>query len=488
MTQAQFLLFLISVIPIANYLILNLCSDSKKMVNILSKFLPILFFLHLIGLTNSLNNNEVYIKVIETVRGISLGFMVNNITLKFLFLLNFIWIIFVFYSHRFLTLEDNKLINQFKLFFAIAIALVNLILIAQNLLTTLFFYNCLVLLCHFFAIKFLHKKETKYSYLFTFLLYLESLLFFLAIVATYKFSGRIDFIDNGVLSDHLGRAKLFILLALYLGGLFLSMALPSYLLHRDINLNPLIIYVLFLVSYAFSSLYIFIKILAFVFGLDHFSQAIQIIGFKYFEFIFFLNLLISGVLMLINKNLKSVFFYLFFNQFAFAIFAIFTFAIFDEAKIYLSLFSFLLSITLVFLCLSNVILYLEKAEDKSLKGLFYDLKITSSLLFFAFLNLIGAVPSIGVLEKFFLLKILLKKKLLLGGLIFLTNATILILFTCRMAFLMICKTESRKSEADLELAKAIDFDSSLILTALITAIIVFLAIIFYPLITNFFSI
>ena len=307
MTQAQFLLFLISIIPIANYMILSLCRDSEKLVNILSKFLPILFFLHLIGLSNSLNNNEVYIEIIETVRGISLGYMVNTVTLKFLFLLNFIWIIFVFYSHRFLLIEDNKLINQFKLFFAIAIALVNLIIIAQNLLSTLFFYNCLVLLCHFFAIKFLHKKETKYSYLFTFLLYLESLLFFLAIVATYKFSGRIDFMDNGVLPDHLSQTKLFILVALYLGGLFLSMALPSYLMHRNVNLNPLIIYVLFFVSYAFSSLYIFIKILVFILGLDYFSQAIQTIGFKYFEFIFLANLLISGVLMLISKNLKSAF-------------------------------------------------------------------------------------------------------------------------------------------------------------------------------------
>lgn len=488
MTQAQFLLFLISIIPIANYMILSLCRDSEKLVNILSKFLPILFFLHLIGLSNSLNNNEVYIEIIETVRGISLGYMVNTVTLKFLFLLNFIWIIFVFYSHRFLLIEDNKLINQFKLFFAIAIALVNLIIIAQNLLSTLFFYNCLVLLCHFFAIKFLHKKETKYSYLFTFLLYLESLLFFLAIVATYKFSGRIDFMDNGVLPDHLSQTKLFILVALYLGGLFLSMALPSYLMHRNVNLNPLIIYVLFFVSYAFSSLYIFIKILVFILGLDYFSQAIQTIGFKYFEFIFLANLLISGVLMLISKNLKSAFFYLFFNQFTFSLFAIFTFAIFDETKLYLSLFSFLLSVTLVFLCLSNIILYLEKAEDKSLKGLFHELKITSILLLFAFLNLIGLVPSIGVLEKFFLLKILLKKKLLLGGLIFLTNTTIMILFTCRLAFLLVYKSESPKSEADSQLAKAIDFDSSLILTALITAIVIFLAIIFYPLITNFFSI
>lgn len=489
MSQAQFLLFLIGIIPVANCLILNLCKDSQKLSNILSKFLPILFFTHLVGLLNNLNHDEVYIEIIETVRGVSLGFMANDITLKFLFLLNFIWIVFVFYSHRFLRLEGSKNINHVKIFFAIAVALVNLILIAQNLLTTLFFYNCLVLLCHFFAVKFLHKKETKFSYIFTFLLYLESLFFFFAIVATYKFTGRIDFMSNGILPDNISQTKIFILLILYLGGLFLSMALPSHLLHRDnITFNPLIVYALFFLSYAFSSLYIFVKILVFIFGLSNFSEAMLKIGFSYFEWIFLINLLISGVSLLLSKNLKSSFFYLFFNQFIFSLFAIFTFAIFDETKVYLALFSFLLSITLIFLCLSNLILFLEKSQDKSLKGLFYDLKITSILLAFACLNLLGLAPSIGVLEKFFLIKILFQKKIFLATAIFIVNFATLSLFTCRLFYLLLSKPELEKSEADLQLAKTIDFDSSLILTALITAIIVFLAVLFFPLLTNFFSI
>lgn len=488
MTQNQFLLFSISIIPIANYLVLSLCKDSEKLVNILSKFLPILFFLHLIGLFNSLNHEEVYIQFIETVRGVSLGFMVNDITMRFLFLLNFIWIISVFYSHRFLRLTEAKYINQFKVFFAIVVALINLILIAQNLMTTLFFYNFLVLLCHFFAIKFFHKKETKFSHIFTFLLYLESLLLFLSIVATYKFSGRIDFYFNGILPENLSSAKSFLLLALYLGGLFFSILLPSYLLHRDTNLNPLIIYSLFFVSYAFSSLYIFIKVLVFIFGLDNFSDIVLKIGFEYFEFIFFANLLISSVLLLLSKNLKTTFFYLFFNQFTFSLFAIFTFAVFDKSRIYLSLFSFLLSVTLLFLCLSNLILYLEKAQNKSIRGLFYDLRITSILLVFALLNLIGFAPSIGVLEKFFLIKTLIKQKLILGIAVYAANFLTLTILSCILIYSLTAKALTPRSEQDLQLAKTIDFDSSLVLTAFTTAIVIFLGIIFYPILTNFFSI
>lgn len=454
------------------------------MVNILSKFLPLLFFLHLVGLWNNLGNDVVYVKIIETVRGISLGIRVDSMTLKFLGLLNFIWIVLIFYSHRFLRLEENADINRLKLFFAVSIALVNLVIIAQNLLTTLFCYNFLILSGHFFAVKFLHKKETRFSTIFTFLLYLESFFFFLATVATYKYAGRIDFMANGILPDNISQAKVFTLLILYFAGLFFStVLLPSCLINRDISFNPMIIYGLFFLSYAFSSLYILVKIVVFVFGLDVFTGAMSKMVLSCFEIIFLLNLVASAVLMLLSKNLKSAFFYLFFNQFIFALFSIFTFAIFDKSKIYLPLFSFLLSITLIFFCLSNLILFLEKSVDKNLKGLFYDLKITAFLLAFACLNLIGFAPSIGALEKLFLIKIWLKEKSLLAAIIFIINSATMILFTCRLFYQMLSKDQIQRSEADLHLAKDIDFDSGLILTTLTTAIVVFSAVV----LTNFFS-
>ncbi len=488
MSQEQFLLLLIATLPLANCLILKLCSDSKKLVNIVSKFLPFLFLAQLIGLLNNLHHDEVYLEISEAVRGVSLGFAINDITLKFLFLLNFIWIIFVFYSHRFLRLEDGENPNEFKLFFALTIALINLILISQNLLTTLFFYNCLVLLCHFFAVKFLHKNETKFSYLFTFLLYLESMFFFLAIIATYKFIGRIDFVADGILPEKLNQAKYVTLLVLYLSGLFLSVALPSYLIHRNNNFDPLIVYALFFLAYAFSSLYIFVKILVFIFGINGFAAIILKIGFSYFEWIFLANLLLLGALLLLSKNLKSSFFYLFFHQFIFTLFAIFTFALYDGARVYLALFSFILSMTLVFLCLSNIILYVEKSQDKSLKGIFFDLKITTFLLIFAILNLIGIAPGIGALEKFYLLKILVTKKLFLASAIFAVNCVTLILLACRLFYLFFSQSDDKKSEQNVLWAKNIDFDSSLILTALVTAIAILLSLIFFPLLTNFFSI
>ena len=341
MTQTQFLLLFISIIPLFNCLIQKLCTESNKLTTFTNKLLPILFSANLVGLLGNMKYDNSYITIFEAARGMSLGFYVDETAVAFLFLLNFLWIIFTFYSNRFLYLYKGNLdINNFKIFFLLIVSFLNLIIISKNLLSILFFYNCLIFICHFFAVKFLHKKEGKYSNIFTLLLYLESIFFFLAIVATYKFTGVIDFTKDGILSsistNNFNEGKCTILLFLYLSGLFLSILIPSYLLYRNINFDPLVIYALFFLGYAFSSLFIFTKLLIFIFGFSDFSFIISNIGFSYFELIFLVNLLISGSLMLFCKNLKSLFFYLLLNQFILTLFTIFVFAIYDPSKVYLA--------------------------------------------------------------------------------------------------------------------------------------------------------
>jgi formate hydrogenlyase subunit 3/multisubunit Na+/H+ antiporter MnhD subunit len=487
MTQTQFLLLLIAIIPFINCLIIKLCAESPKLVDISSKLLPTLFLANLIGLYGNLNRDNSYLVIAEATRGVALGFDVDALALGCLFLLTFFWIIFVFYSQRFFQISDAKNATNIKSFFAIIIAFLNLIIISKNLLSVLFFYNCLIILCHFFATKFLYKKQNSFTHFFTFLLYLESILLFLAIVATYKFTGQIDFVAEGIISDSLSDIQYSIILTLYLGGLFMAIFIPSYLLYRNfINLDPIIIYILFFLAYGLSTLYIFTKILAFTFGFKSFAlmgeNFLQII-----EWIFLVNILATSIFLLFSKGLKSSFFYLFFQQFLFALFSIFIFAIYNKSAVCLALFSFLLSITLIFLTTSNFILYLSKSEHKWLGGLFYNLKITSVLFIFAIFNLIGLAPGIGAVEKFHLIKILFQKELIVPGIIFGINFISLLLFAWKVIYQLFLhdpEISAEEIKSAGEIAKAIDFDSSLILTALIVAVTIFLGLILFPLLTN----
>ncbi len=485
MTQTQFLIALIAMIPFANALIVRFCDDSSKLVNIIEKMLPVLFSINLVGIYGNLARDNSYLVISEAARGIAIGFDIDHLGLMFLVLLNFIWIVFAFYSHRFLRLLNEKNSKNLKLFLSLMIAFINLIILGKNLLTILFFYNCLIILCHFFGLKFLHKKETKFSAFFTFLLYLESLFLFLAIVATYKFVGQVDFAANGIISGDIDSAKYSMLLLFYLIGLFLSVLVPFYLLYRDINLDLITIYSLFFLSYAFVSIYILLKVLYSIFGIENFALIFSGIGFSIFQWLFLFNMLVGAVCVIVSRGIKSSFFYLFFQQFSFVLFSIFLFAVFDESKISMAILSFFLSITLIFFCISNFVLYLINAENKSMVGLFYNLKISTILFVFAVANLIGIAPGVGAVEKFFLLKVIFKQKLIISSLVVLVNFATLAAFVWKVILPFFNPIETSKSQSEQELAKSIDFDSSLILTAFTTAIIIVLSLIFSPFLIKF---
>ncbi len=485
MTQTQFLIALIALIPFANALIAKFCDDSSRLVNFIEKMLPVLFSINLAGIYGNLERDNSYLVISEATRGIAIGFDIDHLGLVFLLLLNFIWIVFTFYSQRFLRISEAKNSADIKLFLSLIIAFINLIILGKNLLTILFFYNCLIILCHFFGLKFLHKKETKFSAFFTFLLYLESLFLFLAIVATYKFVGQVDFASNGIISGDIDSAKYGMLLVFYLIGLFLSVLVPFYLLYRDINLDLITIYVLFFLSYAFVSIYILLKVLYSIFGIENFALIFSGTGFAIFEWLFLFNITVAGFCVIVSKGIKSSFFYLFFQQFSFVIFSIFLFATFNESKISTAILSFVFSITLIFFCISNFVLHLAKAENKSMVGLFYDLKISTILLLFALGNLLGIAPGVGVVEKFFLLKVIFKQKLIVSAMIILVNFITLVAFAWKAILPFFYHSKEARSQIDQELAKSIDFDSSLILSAFTTAVLIVLSLIFSPFLTKF---
>ena len=117
-------------------------------------------------------------------------------------------------------------------------------------------------------------------------------------------------------------------------------------------------------------------------------------------------------------------------------------------------------------------------------GLFYKLTVTSILFIFGILNLVGAAPALGALEKLFLIKIIFQKKLWISGLILFTNFAGLTFFCWKIFRPLFLRADQEIPQADshdFTLAKNIDFDSSLILTALTVAVAMLLGLIFFPL-------
>lgn len=467
------LLLAIIVLPLFNCLASSMIG-SVKIKNFIEKGSMILSFAILIGLYNRLEIVQS-LDLIALMPNVSLSFAISNENIAYLFLLNFIWLAYGFYAERFLSISINKNIPKFKLFFALNIALINLIILASNLLTLLFAYNLLVLSCYFLITKFLFKANNNLSKIFSFLMFSETFLLFFAIILTANFGEQIIFAKDGVLND-IGSMQTYYLFLLYFAGTLLTILSSSQLLfYKNCDIDSLLTYLFLPLFFGIAKLYIFIKIVTQVFGIGAFSFVIAKFNLELISLIFLVNLSISLFLLLFSHDFKSVFFHLFFSQLIVAFFAVVIYALYDEASIDGVIPNLILSMTLVFLTFSNLILYLKRAENKDMTSLFYDMKITSSLLLFGLLNLAGIAPALGMAEKYSLLKISFQNNLLVAQIFFAVNFACLILLTIKLFFPLFLKsTEVVRSDHDKRLAEKIDSASSLILSALVVAIIIFI--------------
>ena len=466
------LLFLaIIALPLFNCFV-SVAISNDKIKNFVEKFSMIFFLVVLIGLYSKLEILQP-LEIIGLTPDLSLSFAINASNISSLFLLMFIWLAYGFYAQRFLEISANQNAAQFKLFFAFTIAFINLIILANNLLTMLFAYNCLVLSCYFLTTKFLFKITNNFSRIFSFLIFGEAFLLLLAIVITAKFGDQAAFSKDGILNN-VSLIKTYCLFVLYFGGILLTVLSSSHLLYyKNCDIDSPLAYLLLPLFSGIAKLFIFIKVISEVFGIGIFSFTIAKIHLEIITIIFLANLTVSMVLLLFSRDFKAIFFHLFFSQLVVAFFTIIIYALYDEAAIYKVLPNFILSVTLIFLTFSNLILYLKRAENKNLDGLFYQMKITISLLLFGFLNLSGTVPALGMVEKYSLLKIAAQNDLFLVQIFFIANSICLFLFTIKLFFPLFLKSEVVAKVGDKNLATKIDSASSLMLSALVVAIVIF---------------
>lgn len=404
---------------------------------------------------------------------ISLQLSIDRNNILFLFLLNSLWIIFDFYATRFFSISNEKEIVPFKLFFAATISFINFIIMAKNPLSLLFGYDCLVFTIYLLTTKFFFKNINLNTKIFDFLIFCEAFFLLFAIVLTAKYTNHLKFNKDGILND-INSSQIYVLFTLYFAAILPTILGLSHLLyHQNCNSDSLLGYIFLPLFYGFAKLFILIKIINEVFGIGGFNFVIEKINFEIPSAIFLLALAISLFFLLFSKNFKAIFFHLFFSQLIVASFSIIVFAIYNEALIYKALANFILTSTLTFLTFSSLILYLRKAQNKDVTSLFYDMRITTILLLFGFLNFIGTAPSLALLEKYSLLKIAFNNHLFFAKIFFISNSICLFLLMVKLFFAFFLKSEHPKSEFDKKLSDKIDNASSLMLSCLVVSIAIF---------------
>lgn len=478
MNKIQFLLSFIVVIPFFSAFAIFSIKNNRSFISILASILALIMLGNIVNLFHNYDGNLNAISFVNIAKNLDIGLSLTGVSLIIAAIVIFIWLIMTIYSNEYFIFSNDKRFFAFKLFSILSVGFILLVIFSKNLISLFVFYQCLIFCLYFFNAYFMYEKDFKASHNFTFSLLASSLFMFLATVLTYKIAGTTEFMNQGILTSNISSKQYFVLLIFFILAIAGIALFPLQLLFsRLYNLNAPIIIMIFVISYGLVGLLILLKVILNIFGFEYFIKYTNHFNLSYvLNWVIALNLLFSGFWVMLQKNLKKMLIFLFFNQ---LIFAYFLFLILNQTidRFVVVIISFILSQTLIFLCFGNINIYLLRSREKQLIGVFYKLRLTISLLCFALLNLLGLVPAIGLVEKYLLIKNYFTFGFNMNFLIILANLFLVFLVIIRIVYPMV-DDDINHNQNDVILAKKIDHNLSFILPAFIVALLMFFSFIF----------
>jgi formate hydrogenlyase subunit 3/multisubunit Na+/H+ antiporter MnhD subunit len=442
-------------VPLLNFLAIFVKKEegqvSQKFTFLLTKFSAIICAILLCILLRDVNNSAL--NSIDLVN----NFVANQANIKYLSLLVLTWFLMTLYFERL----QNKQCTVFLPFFIFCLFV---IILSNNLISMYFGIFLLTMLSAFILQKKLTLKLSKSLKLLIFALFSELVLFFLFTGLVQNFGNEVAFAKNGLIIN-LSTFKTAILLLIFLASIFLS--LPFFLIgYKNFNFSSQENYLVLPLFLGVTKLFVLSKVVIQIFGIGLFSSIFFALPFELF---FASMVLFTLVMALFCRDLRQLFFWIFFNQLSFVFLKILVIFKSDQEFSYAIILNFFLATSLVFMLLENLILFLKNAKNKEISGIFYDFKLNFCLLIFIFLNFASILPPF-CLENLFLLKITFKNHLFISFLAVIFNSVGLFLLISKLSYVAFDKGFKRK-EVDSNLAKRIDFSSQLSLTALLIAII-----------------
>lgn len=418
----QLLIFkIICFLPIINWISLRYFRDYKTFYNFSYNLFPILYFINLYNLNRLHENNYIYFSFFDSIRGISISFGVGKNDIFFLYLIAFIWLCLTFYFNKNFILKRDKNDFYFKEFFILGIGLLNMLVLSKNLFTILFFYSILSIIVYAKLIIMNHNNNNKFLKIYISIIYLQNFLMLIFVAIFFKYNMQMEFFEKIIILNDVVDIKYFILLLLLILSLFLIFLLPHYFFLGKIEIDSLILLSIFVLFSIFSSFFIYFKIINQIIGIEIVKILFNKYGIKWLEIVVFINCFISLFLLIKSDNFKSKVFMLMINQSAILVLSFIVFSSINLNNLQNLLLGFILNFLTIFMCLSNYELLWIKSQKSDIRGIFALMPLTSFLLIFSLFSIVGLAPSISFTNYYSLFKNLYNNNLFFSLFIIILN-------------------------------------------------------------------
>ncbi|MEX0617559.1 MAG: monovalent cation/H+ antiporter subunit D family protein [Pseudohongiellaceae bacterium] len=339
---------------------------------------------------------------LELLPGLSIAFRVESLGLLFAFVAGSLWFVTTVYSIGYMRGHHESHQTRFYGFFAVSIAAVMGIAFAENLFTLFIFYEVLTLCTYPLVTHAGTDGARQGGRVYLGILLGTSILFFLpAIIGTWVVSGTLSFTEGGVFSDGASTTVLSVLLLLFAFGIGKAALMPFHRWLPAAMVAPTpVSALLHAVAVVKAGVFTFVKICAFIFGLDTLA-ALPIT--QWLMYLAGLSILLASLVAMSKDNLKARLAYSTVSQLGYitlgALLA--TASGITGSAMHIAMHAFG-KITLFF-CAGAILVAAHKTEISEMEGLGQRMPVTMAAFLIASVSIIGLPPGGGTWSKWYLL-------------------------------------------------------------------------------------
>ena len=362
----------------------------------------LLFFVVASLLPGVMNGDRPEATLVEILPGLPLALKVEPLGMTFAAVASFLWIVNSIYSIGYMRGHGEKDQTRFYVCFAIALASTMGVAFAGNMLTLFIFYEALTLSTYPLVT---HKGDRKAvmagrTYL-GILLSTSIGIQLLAIVWTWTATGTLDFTAGGILAGKVEGPAVGLLLFLYIYGIGKAALMPAHRWLPAAMVAPTpVSALLHAVAVVKAGVFSVIKVIVYIFGLDHLNATENT---SWLLYVAGATILIGSVIALRQDNLKRRLAYSTVSQLSYIVLGAMLATSWGIVGSGLHLVMHAFGKITLFFCAGAIMVASHKTEISQMRGIGRTMPLTTFAFLVGSLSIIGLPPFGGMWGKWFLL-------------------------------------------------------------------------------------
>ncbi|MDP1519674.1 monovalent cation/H+ antiporter subunit D family protein [Porticoccus litoralis] len=340
--------------------------------------------------------------LLELLPGLTISFRLEPLGILFCLIASSLWMVTVLYSIGYMRGHGESNQTRFYALFAIAIASVGGIALADNLLTLFIFYEVLTLSTYPLVTHAGTDKARRGGRTYLGLLLGTSIVCFLpAIIGTWVVAGTLTFKEGGIFGDDITPVLLSLLLVLFVFGIGKAAVMPFHRWLPAAMVAPTpVSALLHAVAVVKAGVFALVKVGVFIFGLDTLGTLAVT---EWLLYLVAFGVLAASLVAMRQNNLKARLAYSTISQLGYISLGVLlaTSAGLLGSALHIAMHAFG-KITLFF-CAGAILVASHKSEISDMRGLGRAMPLTMAAFFIASLSIIGLPPAGGSWSKWYLI-------------------------------------------------------------------------------------